>query len=323
MSVLLVVAGLALLIAGGEALVRGASGIGLLARVSPAIVGLTIVAAGTSMPELVVSVQAALAGSPGIATGNVVGSNLFNACAILGVAALIRPLSVQRDSIRIEWPAMMAATLVMGAMIANLLVRRIEGAALVVSLVLLTTWLVRRARAEDPGDASSLVTASFGQRGGVAVVLNLCAVGLGVLLLGAGSTMLVRGASVIAASFGVSDTVIGLTIVAAGTSTPELVTSVVAAWRGRDEIAVANVLGSNLFNILGILGVTALIHPVEVPPEILRRDLAWLVGTGLLLFPLLRSDARIDRREGALLLVAWAVWLGWIVAQSVRGTAGL
>ncbi len=315
----LLVVGLALLVGGAEALVRGATGIALLARVTPAVVGLTVVAAGTSMPELVVSVQAALSGNPGMAVGNIVGSNIFNIAAILGLTAMIRPLRIQGDTVRLEWPVMMLAAFQLHLLSRDTSLDRLEGGFLLSAIVAFTAyavWLGRRNAGEAQHDSlGSLTTASLGRTGRAAAVLNVGAIVVGISLLAGGSTALVRGAVGIATNLGVSDTVIGLTIVAAGTSAPELVTSLVAAWRGRDDIAVGNVVGSNIFNVLGIGGITALIHPLAVPPEILERDTWWLLGVSALLFPVMKSGMRIVRAEGALLFTGFVVYMTILVSS--------
>jgi len=263
MAWLLIVGGLLLLVLGGEALVRGASGLALLGRMSPAVVGLTVVAAGTSMPELVVSLQAALEGSAGIAVGNVVGSNIFNVAAILGLAALVRPLTIRGNTVRLEWPVMMLAAFQLHLLARDGTVDRLEGGFLFAALIAFTayaTWIGRRGTAQiEQAEFAGVATASLGRTGRAAWWSNGTAVVLGVILLALGSRALVDGAVDVASSLGVSDAVIGLTIVAAGTSTPELVTSLVAAWRGSDDIAVANIVGSNVFNVLGIVGTTALV----------------------------------------------------------------
>lgn len=302
MDWIFVALGLVLLIVGGEGLVRGASGIALLAKLSPAVVGLTIVAAGTSMPELVVSVQAAYAGSAGIAIGNVVGSNIFNIAAILGLTALIAPLNIQGNTIRMEWPVMFLASFQLFLLSRDALVDRVEGASLLVAMVAFTAYAVWLGRQASESEAPELTTATFGATGGRAIFNNVLAIAVGVGLLAAGSTLLVDGAVGIASGLGISDAVIGLTIVAAGTSTPELITSIMAARKGQADIAVGNVVGSNIFNVLGILGATALILPLEVPAEILTRDVWWFLGVALLLFPLMKSGMKVTRLEGGFLL---------------------
>lgn len=302
MDWIFVALGLLLLIVGGEGLVRGASGIALLAKLSPAIVGLTIVAAGTSMPELVVSVQAAYAGSAGIAIGNVVGSNIFNIAAILGLTALIAPLNIQGNTIRMEWPVMFLASFQLFLLSRDALVDRVEGASLLVAMVAFTAYAVWLGRQASEAEEPELTTATFGATGGRAIFNNVLAIALGVGLLAAGSTLLVDGAVGIASGLGISDAIIGLTIVAAGTSTPELITSIMAARKGQADIAVGNIVGSNIFNVLGILGATALILPLEVPAEILTRDVWWFLGVTLLLFPLMKSGMKVTRLEGGFLL---------------------
>ena len=255
--------GLVVLIAGAESLVRGAVGIALLAKMTPSVVALTVVAAGTSMPELVVSARAAMDGNPGLALGNAVGSNLLNIGMALGLTALLRPLLIKKTTIRFEWPVMMLATLLFLFMGRDRGIDRLEGAFLTSALVAFTAYAVfldRRGMAEvASGEAPA--TASFRTTGWTGGLLNGGAVALGVGLLAMGARALVRGAVGLATSLGVSETVIGLTAVAMGTSAPELVTSVVAAVRGRGDMAVGNIVGSCVFNFLGIVGVTALIQP--------------------------------------------------------------
>lgn len=317
---LLVGAGLALLVGGGEALVRGASGIALLARVNPAVVGLTIVAAGTSMPELVVSIQAAIEGSPGLAVGNVVGSNLFNIGAILGLTAMVQPLRIQGNTVRLEWPVMMLAAVVLYLLARDGFVDRLEGGALLAALVAFmgyAVWIGRTGAAPaERQEFEQLATASFGRTGRAALRLNMAAVAGGIALLAGGSTALVHGAVGIATTLGVSDTVIGLTIVAAGTSTPELVTSLVAARRGQDDIAVGNIVGSNIFNVLGIAGATAVLHPLSVPAEIISRDLLWMLGASALLFPMMKTGLRVSRIEGAVLLAGFSTYMALLIRSS-------
>lgn len=313
-----VVAGLLLLVGGGEALVRGASGIALLARVTPAVIGLTIVAAGTSMPELVVSTQAALHGSPGLSFGNAIGSNIFNIGLILGLTAVVRPLRILGNTVRLEWPVMLLSSFQLYLLARDGSVDRLEGTFLfagLISFIAYAVWLGRKGTTEMEAAefAATPATASFGQHGRRATILNSLSVAAGVGLLGGGSTFLVTGAANLASALGVSDTVIGLTVVAAGTSAPELITSLMAARRGQDDIAVGNVVGSNIFNMLGILGITALIHPLPVPPEILQRDSLWMLGGSLLLFPFMRTGMRVNRLEGLCLLGGFVTYMTLLV----------
>ncbi len=310
---LLVLLGLSLLVVGGDFLVRGAGGIALSARITPAVVGLTIVAAGTSMPELVVSVQSSLRGNPGIAVGNIVGSNIFNIAAILGLTALVRPLSIPINTLRLEWPVMMLAAFQFHLLSRDGRIDRLEGAFLLTAMVVFTSYAVWVARKHITSDEKSALeniqTASLGREGKTALLFNIGAVLVGAGLLAGGSTALVRGAVGVAASLGVSDVVIGLTVVAAGTSAPELVTSMVASWRGRDDIAVTNVIGSSIFNILGIGGAASILLPLQVPSEILHRDNWWMIGASLLVFPLMKSGMRVSRVEGGVLFGGFLTYM--------------
>jgi cation:H+ antiporter len=325
MDWLLVVGGLVLLVGGGEGLVRGATGIALLARVTPAVVGLTIVAAGTSMPEMVVSLQSALQGNAGIAVGNVVGSNSFNIGMILGLTALIQPLAIQGNTVRLEWPVMMLAAIALYVLGRDLVIDGAEGLFFLACLVAFTAyavWIGRKAATavekQEYEEEEEVHTASFGRTGGAAVAFNVGAVLVGVVLLAGGSTLLVKGAVGIASALGVSDAVIGLTIVAAGTSAPELMSSLVAARRGRQDIAVANIIGSNIFNVLGIAGVTAIVLPLPIPPQIQNGDNYWMLGFSLLLFPLMRSGMRITRAEGGLLLAGYVAYVSLLIRDAVQ-----
>lgn len=324
MDWLLIVLGLALLVAGGEALVRGASGVALLARVTPAVVGLTIVAAGTSMPEMVVSVQSAIEESPGLAIGNVVGSNLFNLGLILGLTALLVPLRILGNSVKLEWPVMMLASFQLLLLVRDGQLDRLEGAFFVtgvIAFVSYAVWIARRNTGleETKELDESLTTASFGRTGGAAIALNVVAILVGAGLLAGGSTALVHGAVNIASALGVSETLIGLTIVSVGTSAPELATSLVAARRGRDDVAVANVIGSNIFNILGIAGVTAVIHPLPVPAEIVTRDVWWMLAITAALLPMMAPRLRLSRVSGAILLAAYLAYAGLLVHDAMKG----
>lgn len=308
MDALLILGGLGLLVGGGEALVAGATGIALLARLSPAVIGLTIVAAGTSMPELVVSLQAAWLGSPGLSVGNVVGSNLFNVGLVVGLTGLLWPLKIVRNTARMEWPVMTLAAFQVVLLSRDGEIDRLEGAFLFAALVAFTAyavWLGRQEPDEEDSDGPPRPALSSG-----GLVL------LGATLLAGGSTLLVAGASSLAESLGVSDTIIGLTVVAAGTSTPELVTSMVAARRGQDDIAVANVVGSNIFNVLGILSLTALVLPLPVPDQVIVRDNWWMLAASVALYPAMRSRA-VGRPLAAFLLLGFGGYIWVLIAAAL------
>ncbi len=311
LDVVMSAAGLALLLVGGELLVRGATALALRFRVSPSVIGLTVVAAGTSMPELVVSIGAAVQGLPDVAIGNVVGSNIYNILLILGLAALVRPLTTTWTTIRLEWPVMALAAWTMHLLSRDGMLDRLEGAYLLAGLIAFVAWMVRLARKEVPDAERESLESVADSRGGATVESWARSVGgvtIGVALLGLGAHLLVSGASSLAADLGVSQRVIGLTVVAIGTSLPELITSVLAAWRGNSAIAVGNVVGSNIFNVLGILGATALVHPIPVNLRTIELDNWVMLGVTLMLLPLMRTGFKINRWEGGLLLAGAVVW---------------
>jgi cation:H+ antiporter len=315
----LVLIGLALLAGGGEALVRAATTIAHVAGVSPAVIGLTVVAMGTSLPELVVSMLSALRGEPDLAVANVVGSNIFNIAATLGITAMILPLPVHGSAVRLEWPVMFVASLICVVVTRGGLIDRVEGGVLLVALVLFVAYTVRVARRDvgvaearqfaEQVEARDIDPADRADSAAPPLALTLAVLAVGIAALVGGGRLLVDGAVSLARVAGVSERVIGLTIVAGGTGAPELATSLVAALRGRTDVAIANMIGSNIFNILGILGLTALIWPLPVAPALVRSDMWWMVGTSLLLLPLMRSGARLARGEGVLLLGAYVAYL--------------
>lgn len=313
--VLLLAGGLALLVAGGEAVVRGAVGAARRMGVSELVIGLTLVGFGTSTPELITSINAALAGSPGIAVGNVLGSNISNMFLILALVALIRPVPADPEALRRDGSAMMVATAVLVAVALGLgSVERPTGVVLVLALCGYIWWTFRAESAGGPaaelraGEARSFDPVPAGP---LWRSLLIAAVGIGLLMLGA--DLLVRGAVDLARGLGVSETIIGLTVVAVGTSLPEFVASLMAALRGRSDIAFGNVIGSNIYNILGILGITALVTPVPMPADLDVLDWASLLGGTALLLVHARSGARISRPEGAFMLALYALYV-WLVA---------
>lgn len=309
------VCGLALLVLGAEALVRGASRIALAARLSPLAIGLTIVAFGTSAPELAVSVKASLGGQAAVAVGNVIGSNTMNVLAILGLASLITPLAVSSQLVRLDIPVMVAVSGLAWLLALDSKISRIEGGMLVllfVSYTLFLFWAARRTGAVDSKATEGSETPSVSLWGSLALAC------LGLALLIFGSQLFVGAAIAIATAAGVSEAVIGLTIVAAGTSLPELVTSVVASLRGERDIAVGNVVGSNLFNLLCVLGVAGIVSPagVAVSPEVLRFDFPVMFAAAAICLPICFTRFSIDRWEGALLLAGYAGYLTFLIANA-------
>ena len=321
---LLLGGGLALLVVGGELLVRGAVSLARRLGVSPLVIGLTLVGFGTSTPELVTSVKASLAGSPGIAVGNIVGSNIANLLLILGLSALIAPITVSAGALRRDGLVMLAVAALFAAVAALMPLGRGVGLCFVAGLVfyVVSAWRQEKASgaaghtaAFDKAEAAEQVDPALrpeaAPRGALAVPIGLALLGLVLVVLG--GRWLVEGAVALATALGVDETVIGLTIVAVGTSTPELVTSIVAAVRRQSDVALGNVLGSNIYNLLGIGGVTGLLAPTTVPAQIVRFDNLVMVAVSAAAVVLARTGFRIGRREGAALLLGyvayvWAIW---------------
>ena len=310
MTLILFLAGLVLLIAGADLLVRGASRLSLSLGIAPLVVGLTVVAFGTSAPELAVSVKGALDGQTDIALGNVVGSNILNVLFILGLSALLAPLIVDRQLIRQEVPILIGLSALVGWMAMDLRLSFAEGGVLVALLAAYTVLLYFQGRNASPEEvADDLLPAAPGLMARMPVQLLMIAVGLGMLVLG--SQWLVDSATMFATALGVSQLVIGLTIVSLGTSLPEVATSVIAALRGEREIAVGNVLGSNIFNLVCVLGISAMVSGtgLTVPPALLAFDLPVMIAVAVALLPVLFTGHLIARWEGG-------VFLGYYVAYT-------
>jgi cation:H+ antiporter len=300
---LLILCGLVLLAIGGELLVRGAVGMSQVLRISPLLAGLTIVGFGTSTPELATSVQAAFAGSPGIALGNVIGSNIANILLILGVSAIVMPLAIRPEAFRRDALALVISTTLCVVAVMQGMIGLAMGLVLLATLIAYVVWAYLSER--DAGDiegerhvAELADTLPKTHNGWVLALMILAGIGAAIF----GARLLLDGAVQLASAAGVSEAVIGLTIVAVGTSLPELIACLVAVWKRHPEVALGNVVGSNIYNVLGILGITAVIHPLEVPAEIARFDIWVLVGVTALLLVQLRSGWRITRLEGCLLL---------------------
>lgn len=303
----LILVGLVLLCLGAEGLVRGSASLALRAGVTPLVVGLTVVAFGTSSPEMVVSTKAAFLGQGSIALGNVVGSNIFNIAVILGLSALVRPLKVNVQLIRFDMPVMIAVSLLACFMFRDDAISRGEALILFVGVLAYTTVVVRMARREH----SAVLNKEFEEgtpHTSKSVWLDAVFVlgGLGLLIVGA--RFFVLGAVDLAHVWGVSEAVIGLTIVSAGTSMPELATSMVAAFRKQEDIAIGNIVGSNIFNILAILGVSGLVHPFTAG-GVTPMNFIFMLGTSIILLPLMRWGLRLNRYEGLLFLALYGAYL--------------
>ncbi len=307
-------AGLLLLIGGGELLVRGASRLAARLGVPSLLIGLTVVAYGTSAPELAVSLQAARAGSVDIALGNVVGSSIFNVLFILGISALITPLVVARQLVWLDVPIMIGVAALLLVFALDGRISRLEGLLLAVGLVAYTAFLLYESRQAPPPAANGKQEGV--RRGPLPVLIGMIVGGLALLVLGA--RWLLAAAVAIAAAVGLSEAVIGLTIVAVGTSLPEIVTSIVAALRGERDIAVGNVVGSNITNVLGIAGLTALLTPggLDVAPALLRFDLPVLLAVVGACLPVVVSGHRIDRWEGALFFAYYVAYTFYLILDA-------
>jgi len=303
----LVVLGLFGLYLGGELLVRSASSLARALGISPMVIGLTVVAFGTSAPELAATLVAALRGAPELAVSNVIGSNVANIGLILGLTALAYPLASKASFLRREVPWMLAATLLVLPLLYDGRLGRVEG---------LLLWLA----------LAAFLVAAFRSRGAPEVIVeyggdgatrrrpwrDALGVAAGVTVLAYGAQALVTGATALALIWGVPERVIGLTLVALGTSLPELASSLVAALRRETDIILGNVIGSNLFNLLAVLGTAVVVHPVAVPAAGLRLDLAIMLAFALAVPPLMLSDLRLGRRRGALLLAAYLAYVTWL-----------
>ena len=315
MNIIFLIAGLGVLVAGAELLVRGASGLAQLARISPLVIGLTVVAFGTSAPELAVSTVSSLNGTSSIALGNVIGSNIFNVLLILGLSALIVPLTVASGLIRRDVPLLIIASFAVWGAAYDGVISRIEGLSMLIAFVGYTAWLIYGGQRQTSTDDAAIDTEGSSSTGWKRVVIYVVSVlaGLGLLVLGA--RWLVDSASVIARGFGVNDLVIGLTIVAGGTSLPELATSIMAAVKGQRDLAVGNVIGSNIFNLLVVLGASATLAANGVPVEraVLLFDMALMVAVACLCWPMFLSQSTVSRGEGLLMLTLYAAYTALLV----------
>jgi cation:H+ antiporter len=326
-TVIGLIVGLVCLTLGAEWLVRGASSIATRFGIAPIVIGLTVVAFGTSAPEFAVSIGGALTGNSDVALGNVVGSNTFNILLVLGLSAAIGSLTIEQRIIKRDIPILLAISTIIYGLILNELVGRVEGGILFVGLLAYTWWLLQDARKAE----TAKVTAEYDEAiealddGLVAKPLyfqiGLVIVGLALLIQG--SRFLVSSATTIAEAFGVSDLVIGLTVVAAGTSLPELATSVMAAYRGQRDIAVGNVVGSNLFNLLGVLGASAALSSSGIPVnrELIRLDYPVMLAATLVLIPICWNGFAIKRWEGVLLAAFYVAYVAYLVMEAGDSTA--
>ena len=319
--------GFILLVVGAELLVRGAAQGAALFGISPLVIGLTVVAFGTSAPELAVSIQAGLAGSADIAVANVVGSNIFNILFTLGLCALIQPLIVARQLIRLDLPLMVGLSLLAMLLALDGRFNWVDGLFLVVGLVAYNGWAIYKSRQEST-TAKAEATSEYGSPlptplSTMAISKNIALVVAGLFLLIYGAQWLVDGSVALARLWGVSDVIIGLTIVAIGTSLPEVATSIVATMRQERDIAIGNVIGSNIFNILAILGIASVVTPggLVVAPTLLQFDLLVMVVVAVVCLPIFFSGYTIARWEGALFFGGYLAYTTYLILNATSHSA--
>ncbi len=319
-ALLFFIIGLALLLTGAEWLVRGASRLASAAGVSPLVVGLTVVAFGTGAPEMAVSVRSALSGTPEIAYGNIVGSNIINVLVILGASAVAAPLPVARQLVRLDVPIMIVASLLCLLLSLDGRIGRGEGLVLLVGSLIYVGWLLLESREEEAAPLSKEYREEFGKvpRTRAGVLLNAAFVASGLAMLILGSRFVVLGAVELARFLGLSELVIGITVIAMGTSLPELATSVLASLRGERDIAIGNVVGSNIFNVLAVLGTTSMLSPagVVVPREAVYFDTPVMVAVAFACLPVFLNGYRIARWEGVLFLAYYGAYLAYLLLNA-------
>lgn len=307
-NIFLIVIGLALLIAGGEFLVKGAVGIAAKARLSKLVIGMTVVSFGTSTPELLVSLQSASVGLPELAIGNVVGSNIANLALVLGVTVLIFPMPVARNTIRYDWPMMMIASLLFYIFALDLEIVRWEGLLMFAILISFITFIIVKSRkSSEPNNPEIPELEEMTKN--ISTSKHMLFIAIGLVGLYFGSTWLIDGAKAIAEDFGISKHVIGITIIAFGTSVPELATSCVAAYKKETDISVGNLVGSNIFNILAVLGLTAMVKPIPIEDIVMSWDVLWMIGIALLLLPMMIIHRKVGRFSGVILLGIYVTYI--------------
>jgi cation:H+ antiporter len=304
MEYLWLVLGLIVLIVAGEFLVKGAVGVALKFNISTLVIGMTIVAFGTSAPELLVSVKAAIEGHPEISIGNVLGSNIANLALVLGLTTIVLPINVQRSTILLDWPIMMLATIAFSLFIMNGIIDWWEGVLYIIALIAFNFFMIKNsANSIEVNDEVEQ------EKSNKNFLKNILFVVIGVVGLAFGANWLLDGAVQIALNFGVSEYVIGATIVAFGTSVPELVTSLVAAFKKQTDISIGNLIGSNIFNLLAVLGVTSVVKEIPVSSQVQGLDVYWLLGISFLIFPLMIFNNRINRISGLILVVSYIAYI--------------
>ncbi len=317
MTLIFFAIGLIILIVGAEALVRGASRLASTIGISPLVVGLTVVAFGTSSPELAVSIIASMNDKADISLGNVIGSNIFNVLFILGLSAVIVPLAVSRQIIKLDVPIMIICSILVFILGLDGSISRTDGILFTAGIIAYTAFLIRQSRKEKERPSDEFVK-EYKASGKKTLLIDIALVAAGLGLLVLGSRWLVNGAVMIATYLGLSELIIGLTIVAVGTSLPEVATSVIASIRGERDIAVGNIVGSNIFNILAVLGISGIAAPggIAVPESVLRFDIPVMTAVAVACLPIFFTGNVISRWEGKLFLLYYAAYTTYIVLDS-------
>jgi cation:H+ antiporter len=323
-TILLFITGLVILIVGADLLVRGASRLAAAFGVSPLVIGLTIVALGTASPEIAVSLKAAANGQGDLTLGNILGSNIFNILFILGITSIVTPIVIAEQLIRKDAPIMLGVSVLTLALAMDGNLGWLDGAILLLGLIAYVFFALRQSRAESM-DVQEEYAEEFSKKEAFTekkTILNIVFIVSGLALLVLGSNWLVESAVQIAKFLGVSELVIGLTIVAIGTSLPEVATSVIAALKGESDIAVGNAVGSNIFNLLGVLGIGALVSPngIFVAQRVLQSDLLIMVFVALVTLPIFYIDNRISRIEGGLLLSYYIVYVAFVILRAAESS---
>ena len=312
----LLLGGLVLLALGGETLVRNATGLALKSNISPLIVGLTVVAIGTSSPELFASLQAAWSGSSGIVVGNVVGSNIANLGLALGLTALVKPLTIDKDVVvTLDWSILMVVTVLFGLLALDGVYSKVDGVVFLGVMAIIMFGQVVRSRKMKLAQVASKATSEnligFDQHARKNYSVLFIWITTGCVLLYYGASLFIDGASDLARNFSISEHVIGLTVVAFGTSIPEIVASVTAALKGQSELSIGNIIGSNIMNILFVLGVTSTVSEIDIDPSMITGDFWWMLGTTALLYPILTIGKKVSRVHGAIYLTCYIVYV-WL-----------
>jgi len=320
MTYLFLILGLATLIVGGEFLVKGAVGIAKKMHISTLVIGMTVISFGTSAPELIVSIKAALSGSPEIAIGNVVGSNIANLALVLGITVMIFPIVVDRNSKILDWPMMMFSTLLFFVFAlffgTDYTIQRWEGGVLFAILIGFIYYLISNSRKKTKQALAQKTEEYEIESTPQKMSLSLLYLTIGLIGLYFGAEWLLNSAVQLATDFGMSKSVIGLTIVAFGTSVPELVTSAVAAFKKETDISIGNLIGSNIFNIMAVIGVTAMVKPIPVDGNVINYDMLWMLGISAILLPMMLFGKKLGRVNGFMLFSTYVVYITLVVMAS-------